>query len=123
MGSVIIVGLLVLIQWLTSQLMLRKNDSDWYYLSYLPAVGAWAFLCDENNMLAGVISLLVVMLSAKGCLCIRHTILRWGYILLLTPYIYWIAGGLHWLFVILAVTYELFVWKHRSLLCRFIVCL
>lgn len=123
LGSVIIVGLLVLIQWLTSQLMLRKNDSDWYYLSYLPAVGAWAFLCDENNMLAGVISLLVVMLSAKGCLCIRHTFLRWGYILLLTPFIYWIAGGLHWLFVILAVTYELLVWKQRSLLCRFIVCL
>lgn len=124
LGSIILVGVLVLVQWLTSRLIKGTgNGTDWYYLSYLPAIAVWCFLCDENNMLAAVVSLLVVMVVAKGSLCIRNVYLRWGYILILTPIVYWVAGGLHWLFVCLAVIYELLLWKSEKLLYRLSVCI
>lgn len=124
LGSIILVGALVLVQWLTSRLIMGTgNRTDWYYLSYLPAIAVWCFLCDENNMLAAVVSLLVVMVVAKGSLCIRNVYLRWGYILILTPIVYWVAGGLHWLFVCLAVIYELLFWKSEKILYRLSVCI
>lgn len=45
---------------------MQKNSIDWYVLSFIPSLGAWAFLCDENSLLAGIVSLLLSMGISYG---------------------------------------------------------
>lgn len=110
-GAIILTCILLCVQILTYQLMPAHKRNDWYYVSYLPAVLSWCFLCNENNMLAGVIALVFVLAIAKAQAAISHTPLRWGCTVLLIPLVYWIAGGIHWLFVILAIMQESLIGK------------
>lgn len=110
-GAIILTCVLLCVQALTYKLMPATRRKDWLYLSYLPAILSWCFLCDENNMLAGIIALVTTLAIALIPHSIQNAPLRWGCIILLTPFVYWIAGGIHWLFAVLTLIQELLLWK------------
>ena len=70
-GALVVTALLLIVQVLVRLLTLHLGRLkgvalDWYYVSYLPSLAAWVFLCDENNMLAGIVSLILVLMATWG---------------------------------------------------------
>ena len=106
LGVLIVTSLLVFVQILTHSLTLymsrlKGTSADaWYYISYFPSVSAWVFLCDENNMLAGIISLIMTLAVTWGYICVRKIYFRWIYAFAMLPLLYWVAGGLCGLFLL-----------------------
>lgn len=116
LGVLIVTFLLVFVQILTHSLTLymsrlKGTSADaWYYISYFPSVSAWVFLCDENNMLAGIISLIMTLAVTWGYICVRKIYFRWIYAFAMLPLLYWVAGGLCGLFLLWVLFCEAFVY-------------
>ena len=95
LGSLVLATVLTVIQrqvqWLLQSL---GNNSHHIPLSYLPSFLLWGYLCDENAMLALPLSIIGTL---TGIIIYQKTFrksrLRLLVILLLTPLLYWIAGG------------------------------
>ena len=94
LGALIIAVLLVLVQRLTWCLM--RSESH-YALSFLPAVMLWYAMGDESVMLTYVVALLMAM--AAGLVWIKCTAkcaqwVKWLFLLLIIPVLYWFVGPL-----------------------------
>lgn len=100
-GAGIIAALLMATQLLVARAGRDGGLAGWAYpLSFLPAIGLWAFLCDENALPAFPVA---VALTLTGWLGWRGLPRGTGQVVgaaLLTPLLYWIAGGACWLFAL-----------------------
>lgn len=101
-GAAILASCLVILQrqmgWLA-----RKRDARLilYPLSFLPSICLWVFLCDENAMLAFVVSLLITVYAVMIYQRIsRYMPGRLLYAFLIMPLLYWIVGGVYLIFVL-----------------------
>lgn len=127
-GALVVTALLLIVQVLVRLLTLHLGRLkgvalDWYYVSYLPSLAAWVFLCDENNMLAGIVSLILVLMATWGYVNWQKPALRLLYAFVMIPLLYWVAGGLYWLFVLWVFFCEIFIHKLPKRNVRLLFCL
>lgn len=97
-GSLIIAVMLSIVQ----LLMLRL--ADWgrmYGLSYVPSCMLWIFLLDENALLGGAWSVLLMLLASWGCDKLHNVWVRRVTLVIAVPALYWIAGPVCLLFFLL----------------------
>ena len=108
LGALIVALLLGGIQRLMYRIMLKmqKNSIDWYVLSFIPSLGAWAFLCDENSLLAGIVSLLLSMGISYGYMSLSRQWVKYVYVLGVFPLLYWCVGGVCIVTLCLILAYE-----------------
>lgn len=114
-GAVIISLLLLLLQWAVAKMASMKG-SPYYPLSFLPSLALVAMLCNENYMLSGVISTLLMALFCVAYSSVKQSAWRlWGALLLL-PFSYWIMGGAYLGLVLYIIGVEFFSKNKRALL-------
>lgn len=108
LGALIVALLLGGIQRLMYRIMLKmqKNSIDWYVLSFIPSLGVWAFLCDENSLLAGIVSLLLSMGISYGYMSLSRQWVKYVYVLGVFPLLYWCVGGVCIVTLCLILAYE-----------------
>ena len=86
---------------------IRKSKSSvGSLLSFLPALLYWYFLCDENTQIAGVIALLLALISTLIGISLKSHSARRIYLFASIPVLYWLAGGVVLLSVLLLIFYE-----------------
>ena len=104
-GALILAVLFVALQWLTWRLMIvnqahgmrnkesmntASSSSFILHSSLLPAIALWFVMGDENVMLTYVVSLIMAM----ACMLYRprKKYVRWAYVLVIIPLLYWLIG-------------------------------
>ncbi len=93
-GAAIMAILLTSVQLITASVGRRLRENPLYYpLSFIPAFFFWSLLCDENMMIAGILSVLFAMVTWWGYQALTHNGWKTAYILLFIPITYWFAGG------------------------------
>ncbi len=99
-GACILGILYVLLQRLIWKLAKAQGADEVYYpLSFLPVIGLWYFMGDENAMLSYAVALLVVLFAAGTYIDLRWKWNRIAYVLIVLPLLYWVAGSVHFLFM------------------------
>lgn len=101
----------------------KEKSAFWYVLSFIPSVMAWIFLCDENSLLAGVVSLLLSMIGAYGYMFLSNIKQKYIYILLMTPLAYWSAGGISVVMLGLMLVYDWLVENNATIKTKIIISL
>lgn len=102
-GAIILGVLLVVVQLMTARLVGR----NWSYgLSFVPAGLLWIFLLSEHALLGGVWALILVMLATWDVGRIANPLVRSLVTLVGAPLLYWLAGPVAFLFVVLMLLRE-----------------
>lgn len=99
LGSIIITGLLLALQQLIWGISKRFNNApSFYFITFIPSIFIWSFLCDENSMLAFLVSLLISILLTWLLGLIHSSKSRIIVSLLILPILYWCVGGSFFIF-------------------------
>ncbi|MDR0232467.1 MAG: DUF6057 family protein [Dysgonamonadaceae bacterium] len=93
----------------------KSKSSVGLLLSFLPALLYWYFLCDENTQIAGVIALLLALISTLIGISLKSHSARRIYLFASIPILYWLAGGVVLLSVLLLIVYDLYSAKKNQL--------
>ena len=94
LGSLILAGLLSLIQILTWKNTEHKTFAA-YPLTFLPSVAMFLFMCDENALVTAAISLIAALSLSIVLMKTRRTGLRWILTAALMPAMYMLTGGMY----------------------------
>lgn len=109
-GAIFVALLLMLLQRLTWRLMKQRTDAEGYYvLSFVPSVAVWLLMGDESVMLAYVVSLLLAMSAMWGYSVVAHRcgeIVRYIYVLIVLPLLYWLVGPVVFMFAVWVLLHE-----------------
>lgn len=106
-GALIIAVLLVLIQRILLSISSAfKKNTAFSLLSFIPAVLYWALLCDESYLPGGVVAVILSLLPIPLYQRINSYPIRFVYLLVLLPALYWFAGGIFVVFALLALAWE-----------------
>lgn len=97
-GAFIIAILLSAIQLLTLRL---ANWGKLYGLTFVPSFLLWLFLLDENALLGGVWAVLLTLLASFGFDKLKTGLVRNILLIVAVPLLYWIAGPISILFLLL----------------------
>lgn len=125
-GALIIALLLVILQRVSWRILVlaspdKKIKHFLYSLSFLPSVMYWAFLCDENFMLAGLISLLFIVCTTWIILSVPNNAIRLGGALLSLPVLFWLSGGIFWLPFLVILLLERIVYDQAFSITKLII--
>ena len=125
-GALIIALLLVLLQRLSWRILVlaspnKKVKHFLYPLSFLPSVLYWAFLCDENFMLAGLVSLLLIVCTTWIILSVPNNAIRLGSALVSLPVLFWLSGGIFWLPFLVILLLERIVYDQAFSITKLII--
>ena len=115
-GPLIITLLLLTVQLVTKQILLKINPGDLLFpLSFFPALWAALILCDEFYPLSSIIGYLLALSAALVYVSMKSRTRRYlaGMILLLLTY--WFAGGSFLMLMFMMLVSELFFYlRERS---------
>jgi len=116
LGALIVSLIIVGIQQLVYAMGRRfKETSSGWFLSFFPALFYWYLLCDENSQHGGVIALLLVLSFSLIITFIQSNQIRRILLLTMIPILYWLAGGVAVLGVLLLLLFEWFKIKQDKL--------
>jgi len=103
-GAVIMGVLLMAVQLMTARFM---GWNRFYGLSFVPALLLWIFMLDENALLGGVWAVILVMLISWDVNKLQNDTLRGLISFLAAVLLYWAAGPMAFLFVLLFILGEI----------------
>jgi len=107
LGAFIIAAMLVLLQILIKALAIRlRNNRSIIAVTFIPSLFYWILLCNENYLLAGLIAVLLTLFAANGYTYLKSPALRIVVTFIALPLLYWLAGGVFWLFAAVCVVLE-----------------
>lgn len=95
MGAIVIASLLTLIQCMFARIFLNFKVAGLFYpFSFIPSILYWYLLLDENYLLGGTIALAIVIFAI--CIYSSFEASRASdlSILLVSPVLFWMAGGI-----------------------------
>ena len=108
-GALIISLLLISIQLIFWRIMRKENLPDTYYpISFIPTFALVFYYCDEHALMSFTIALLIVL-----CATLKYTKFNkdWKkiiYLFFMLPFLYGLAGPVHFVFLGWLVLHELF---------------
>lgn len=115
LGALIIAFMLVLLQQQMSMLANRIVQNDIFTpLTFIPSILFWQLLCDENYLLAGLVSALLILFAAQIYSFIKNPIVRICMSVVMLCMLYWLAGGIFWVFGALCLIFEWGYFKQFS---------
>jgi len=115
LGAFIIAIMLVLLQIQVKLLTMRLNKNRLIVtLTFIPSLFYWMLLCNENYLLAGLVAVIFTLFAALGYKHLRNPRLRIVVALVALPLIYWLAGGVFWLFAVIVILLELDYFKQLT---------
>jgi hypothetical protein len=125
-GALLVSCFLTSIQLLVYAIMRRfgKGESRSFqrsvglFLSFLPSLFYWYLLCDENSQMGGVIALLLALIIALIGTFPKSYSTRLIYLFASIPILYWLAGGVVILSVLLLICYNFYILKKSSIVNR-----
>ena len=113
-GALLVSCLLTSIQQLVYGLVQRfctNKRRIFLLISFLPSLFYWVFLCNENTQTGGVIALIFALIATMAGTLLKSRFTSRIYLFVCIPVLYWIAGGMVILSVILLIFYE---WRYRK---------
>lgn len=114
-GALVIAVFLVIMQRLVQRIALDMGGSTAYrLLSCLPSLFYALLLCNEDILLSGPIALTLSLAAVVFCSRISTGWVRIGYLLLMTPMLYWLLGIASLVFPILSLCREWQEWKREK---------
>ncbi|SHE39123.1 DUF6057 family protein [Dysgonomonas macrotermitis] len=115
-GALIISILLVLLQLGIKKLCNVWADRSLIILpfTFVPSIIIWGILCDENYLLSALIAVLLPLGAALLHLKIKSPVFRIIYIFLALPLLYWLSGGVFWIFGLLCILSEWLYFKQLT---------
>ena len=115
LGALIIATMLILLQqqvaFFTNKL---KQDSIFYPLTFIPSFLFWALLCDENFLLTALIAVILTLAFAQFYSLQKNKGIRISCFIVMLFTLYWLAGGVFWIFGVLCLILEYFYFKQLS---------
>lgn len=103
-GASLIGALVALVQFL----VVRYLGKGWVScLSFLPAIFLVQAICNEHFLIGSIVAIILVLLSAWCCESIGQRNIRRIISILFLPLVYWLAGPISFLFVLLIAVNEL----------------
>lgn len=130
LGAFIIALFLVLLQqqvcFISSRL---KNNPLIYPLTFIPSIIFWVLFCDENYLLASLVAVMLTLLAVQLYFYLRHPLVRIIFATTMLLALYWLVGGVFWIFALLCIFAELFFFKQLTklqwvvLITLFVVCI
>lgn len=115
LGALILSCMLVLLQLQVCMLAnkLKKNDL-FSPLTFIPSILFWELLCDENFLLSGLIAALLTLLVVQCYIFLKNPIIRMCVIIVMLPILYWLVGGVFWIFGVFCLIFEWSYFKQFS---------
>lgn len=107
-GAIIISLMLILLQQLVWFIAKKQGvDTIFTPISFIPSALYWAYLCNENWLMGGLVSLIIISacISIYGLLKSQNT--RNIYVWTLIPVLYWFCGGVSVILPLFAIISEL----------------
>ena len=104
-GAALMTILVIAVQLLTWTAC-RRHTFVSYAFSFLPAIAALAFLCDESALAGGVVALILALACAVLCMLVRSDRARWILEGTLVPLVYLSCGGIAVVFVLVCLIRE-----------------
>lgn len=99
LGALIIAIMLVILQFQVSLIANKlKLNLHFLPLTFIPSILFWGLLCDENFLLAGLIAAILTLLSVQFYSNLKNPFVRICVFIVLLPVLYWLAGGIFWIF-------------------------
>lgn len=83
-----------------------SRENWWLALAILPSVAMISFLCDEYSMVSFAIAILISLGASRLLLTIENQTIRRIIAIVAIPILYWIVGGAHLVFAILAIALD-----------------
>lgn len=107
-GAIIIAVMLTLFQQLLWFIAKKLGSKPIFVpLTFIPSLLYWGLLCDENYLLGGLISMLIVSFFIVFYMLLKSGNARVPFVLISIPLLYWLAGGVFLLLPLFAVAREL----------------
>jgi hypothetical protein len=114
-GALIIAVMLVILQQQMCSLSGKlKFGSLFYPLTFIPSVLFWALLCDENFLLTALIAVIITVGFVQIYTLLRQPRLRIIAFVIILATLYWIVGGVFWVFGVLCLVVELLHFKQLT---------
>ena len=115
LGALILASMLVILQLQVSMLANKvKKNVLFLPLTFIPSILFWALLCDENFLLSGLIAALLTLLATQFYSYLKNPKVRICVLFLMLPILYWLLGGVFWVFGILCFVMEWSYFKQLS---------
>jgi hypothetical protein len=130
LGAFIIALLLVLLQQQVSFISSKlKNNPLLYPLTFIPSIIFWVLFCDENYLLTSLIAVMLTLLAVQLYFYFRHPWIKIIFAAAMLLALYWLVGGVFWIFALLCICVELFFFKQLTkfqwivLIVLFVICI
>jgi hypothetical protein len=115
LGALIIASLLVILQQQVCRIANKMNQNLLFWpLTFIPSVLFWGLLCDENFLLAGLIAAMLTLLAVQLYSLIKKPMIRIFFGILMLIALYWLVGGIFWIFGALCLVLEWGYFKQLS---------
>lgn len=129
LGAFIIALFLVLLQQQVCFISSRLKDNPLLYpLTFIPSIIFWVLFCDENYLLASLIAVILTLLAVQLYFYLRHPLARIVFAAMMLLVLYWLVGGVFWIFALICICVELFFFRQFTkfqwivLIALFVVC-
>jgi len=120
-GATVIAIVLTAIQ-LVTWALIRKKSMLHYVLSFLPAAAMLVFMCDENALLGAPIALLLAEAAACIAMVFKPSNIRRIVSILLIPVLYFLLGGLAFVYVMVIAISDRKLWYILTAICIALLC-
>jgi hypothetical protein len=108
LGALIIAAMLVILQQQISSISNRLRSSSLFCpLTFIPSVLFWTLFCDENFLLATLIAVIITLGFVQIYTLLKQPLLRIIAFVIILASLYWIVGGVFWIFGLLCIIVEL----------------
>lgn len=115
-GAIIIATLLTLLQRAVWFIAHKPGANPLFApITFIPSLLYWGLLCDENYLLGGVVTMLLVASFIGAYTLLNTGWIRVSFVLLSIPVLYWMAGGAFLLLPLFAITREVMRWEMKKI--------
>jgi hypothetical protein len=122
LGAIIIASLLVIQGWLLKESSSYITEKNTYWLlTYTPSLLIAIVLCDENIMYSLLIAFSCFTLAIYAYCKIGKTSFRFAYLLLMTPFVYWLIGMAVLVFTLSCILIEWARSENKTKTCPLII--
>lgn len=115
LGALILACMLSILQLQINAIANKLRHNFLFFpLTFIPSILFWILLCDENFLLSGLISTILTLFAIQLYTLLKNPIVRIFISLLILPILYWLLGGVFWLFGALCFVFEWGYFKQFS---------
>ena len=115
MGAIILAILYVILQRVMWILAKKESAKDIFYpLSVIPILLLWNYMSDESVLLSFVVAITMAISTYFCYLYIKNKWIKIIYLAVMTPFLFWVAGSVNFIFVGMVIIHEVAQIVHHT---------